>query len=327
MVSVQQWEIPMKGSARILIWVLAAGLGGAAVWASQARVSVYAQVRGTLAPRSQPVNVNVPSTGRVIASTAQLWHKVHKGELLFTLDLSTRDPQDAALQLTVQQNASLQAQQDISAAQIELENRARTEASDRSIYALGGLPRAEMDAAGAATRTAQAALQKARSQLGAARAQLALLNRSQRVEVRSPVDGQVMQLADIHVGQALGAGQSALSILPAGVPLVFRGAAAEPDRPKLRPHSRVQIAWNSYPRQKYGVSMGELFGVAPTSDLDKSGNVTYQVEVELPQRGGRPRLGSKPLLPGMAGEAHVLSSEKTVLNLFWDWVRGADPWS
>jgi multidrug efflux pump subunit AcrA (membrane-fusion protein) len=327
MVSVQQWEQPMKGSARLLIWVLAAGLGSAAMWASQAKVSVYAQVRGTLAPKSQPVGVNVPSTGRVIASSAQLWQKVSKGQLLFTLDLSTRDPQDAALQQTIAQNASIQAQQDISAAQIELENRRRTEASDRSIYALGGLPKAEMDAAEAATRTAEAALQKAQSQLSAARAQLALLGRSQRVEVRSPVDGQVMQLSDLHVGQALGAGQSALAILPEGVPLVFKGAAAESDRPKLRPASRVQIAWNSYPRQKYGVSMGELSGVAPTSDLDKSGNVSYQIEVGLPQQEGRPHLGQKPLLPGMAGEAHVLADEKTVLGLFWDWLRGADPWS
>lgn len=327
MVSAAQWEQPMKGSARVLIWVLAAGLGSAAVWASQAKVSVYAQVRGTLAPKSQPVNVNVPSTGRVVGAEVQLWQKVSKGQLLFTLDLSTRDPQDAALQQTIAQNASVQAQGDISAAQIELENRSRTQASAQSLYALGGVSRAEMDAAGAAKRTAQAALQKARSQLGAARAQLALLGRSQRVQVRSPVGGQVMQLSDLHVGQALGAGQSALAILPAGVPLVFRGAAAESDRPKLRPASRVQIAWNSYPRQKYGVSMGSLSGVAPTSDLDKSGNVSYQVEVGLPQPGGRPYLGQKPLLPGMAGEAHVLSDEKTVLGLFWDWVRGADPWS
>lgn len=42
---------------------------------------------------------------------------------------------------------------------------------------------------------------------------------------------------------------------------------------------------------------------------------------------GQLQLGRRTLLPGMLGEAHVLSGQKTILTLFWDWLRGADPWS
>lgn len=327
MLDAERWEKPFKGAAGLLVWVVAVSLCAALSWAAVAKVSVYAQVIGTLTPSTQPFQVNLPSGGRIVSGELQLWQTVRKGQVLFTLDTLTRDPQDAALQLAVQQNAATQARQDIAAVQIDLLTKQQAEQSARILFKLGGISLTDMSAATSAVRTAQATLQKASSQLSAAQAQLALLARNQRLQVLSPVNGQVMQLADLHVGQAVSAGQNVLAILPQGVPLIFRGSAAETDRPKLRPHSKVQIAWSSYPRQKYGVSDGVLQGVSPTSTVDSSGKMTYQVEVNINSLGQRPQLGGHPLLPGMAGEAHVLSNKKTVLGLFWDWVRGADPWS
>ena len=218
-----RWEQPMRGEPRLLIWLLTVSLCGATLWAAVAKVSVYAQVRGTLTPSSQPVQVTLPSTGRIVGGEVQLWQKVHKGQVLFTLDTLTRDPQDAALQLTIQQTAATQARQDIAAAQIDLATKQQAETSARTIFALGGLPQVELDTAVSATQTAQATLRRAQSQLQAAQAQLTLLARNQKVNIVSPVDGQVMQLSDLHVGQAVSGGQAALAILPEGVPLVFRG--------------------------------------------------------------------------------------------------------
>lgn len=284
-------------------------------------------MRGTLAPKTQPVQVNVPSAGRVIGSLVQLWQKVKKGQVLFTLDALSRDPQDAALQLSIQRNAATQSRQDIAAAQVELADKQRVLQSTRTIFALGGVPKADLDVAVAAVHTAEAALRRAKAQLASAQAQLALLNRSRSVTVVSPIDGQITQLADLHGEQVLAAGQTALGILPAGVPLVFRGQAAERDRPKLRPGARVQVAWSGYPRQKYGVTEGVLGGIAPTSEVGKDGQLTYQVEVRLPQHRRELFLSGRPLVPGMMGEAHVLSGDRTVLRLLWDWIRGVDPWT
>ncbi|WP_197474649.1 efflux RND transporter periplasmic adaptor subunit [Deinococcus puniceus] len=288
---------------------------------------MYAQVRGTLTPKTRPVEVNIPSAGRIVAGKIQLWQRVKKGQVLFTLDALARDPQDAALQLSIQQSAASQAQQEITSAQIDLDNKRRAETSARIIFNLGGLPRVDLEAAVDAVNTAEAQLQRAKSQLSSVQARLALLTRNQKVDVLSPIDGQVMQLSDLHVGQTLSAGQLALGILPEGVPLVFRGNAAEQDRPKLRAGSQVHIAWNGYPRQKYGVTKAILQGVAPTSEIDKGGSVSYQVEIKLPQQGRALALKDRPLVVGMVGEAQVLSGKRTVLQLFWDWIRGADPWS
>lgn len=328
MMTAHRWEQPMPASVRWLVWLLSLGLAAAASWAAFARVSVYAVVRGTLTPQSQPVQINAPGAGRVVGSKVQLWQRVSKGQVLFTLDALGRDPQDAVLQLSVQNSVATQARQDIASAQIELATRLEVARNAQSIYDLGGLPRMDLEAAKSAVQTTQAVLGKAQAQLASAQAQQTLLTRSQSVTVRSPLDGQIMTLSDLHLGQVVSSGQSALQILPAGVPLVFRGEAAEQDRPKLRPDAQVQVAWNGYPRQKYGVTSGTLTKVAPTSQTDTGGQTTYQIEVALPTgAGGALRIGERALLPGMAGEAHVLSNEKTVLGLFWDWLRGADPWS
>lgn len=327
MTETYRWEEPLSRLPRLMLWFLALALTCGMIWAAVAKVSVYALVGGTLAPKTQPVQVNVPSAGRVVGSQLQLWQKVKKGQVLFTLDALSRDPQDAALQLSIQQNAAAQARQDIAAAQIELADKQRVLQSTRAIFALGGVPKADVDAAAAAVHTAEAGLGRAKAQLATAQAQLALLHRSRSITVVSPLDGQIIQLADLHPGQVLGAGQTALGILPAGVPLVFRGQAAERDRPKLRPGARVQVAWSGYPRQKYGVTYGVLEGVAPTSEVGKDGQLTYQVEVRLPQRRQGLFLAGRSLVPGMRGEAHVLSGDRTVLRLFWDWIRGIDPWS
>lgn len=321
-----RWEEPLHRLPRLMLWLLTLTLLIALLWASITKVSMYAMVQGTLMPQSQPVQVNVPNAGRVVSSHVQLWQKVKKGQVLFTLNALSRDTQDAALQLSIQKSTALQAKQDIAAAKIQLANKERALASLKRLFDVGAVARNDYDAAVDSVQTAQAALQRGQAQLASAQAQLALLGRSQSITITSPIDGQVMQLSDLHAGQVLTAGESALGILPEGVALVFRGQAAEHDRPKLQTNSPVQIAWNGYPRQKYGVSLGTLQGVAPTSEVQKDGSLSYQVEVKLPQTPQGLQLGNRPLVPGMVGEAHVLSGKRTVLQLFWDWIRGIDPW-
>lgn len=320
-----QWEEPLHRLPRLMLWFLGLVVVCAVVWAALAQVRVSAIVHGTLAPKTQPLQVNTSIAGRVVTNRVQLWQKVKKGDLLLAVDALGRDSQDAALQLSIQQNAATQARQEIAQAEIDLTEKQRHESSTRKLYDIGGISQAEMDTASSAVRSAQAALLQARTKLSSAQAQLKLLNLNQQVRIYSPIDGQVMQLSDLHVGQTLSAGQSVISILPAGVPMVFKGNADERDRPKLRSNAQVQIAWNGYPRQKYGVSSGTLYGVSPTSEVSTTGQVSYQVEVQLPQ--DQLSIKNRPLVPGMVGEAQVMSGKRTVLQLFWDWVRGADPWS
>lgn len=333
-----RWEKPINGVAQWMVWLLVAALLLVLVWASIAKVRVYALVRGTLAPRTQPVQVGAPSAGRVVETRVQQWQKVKKGDVLYVLDGMARDPQDAKLQLRMSRNNNEQAQATIAMAEADYKAKKLELEGARQIYAVGGLPKAQYDAAVLAAQAAEAKLRQAQAQGGTAETQLEVLGRNQRIPVVSPINGQIMQLGDIHNGQMLGTGQGGVQILPEGVPLVFKGRAAEQDRPKLQDGARVQIAWNGYPRQKYGVTVGTLTGVSPTSTTPNPANLAgaasardltspqYEIEVTLPG-GAAPRLGEKPLLPGMAGEAHVQAKQKTVLGLFIDWIRGADPWN
>lgn len=144
------------------------------------------------------------------------------------------------------------------------------------------------------------------------------------LEVRSPVSGKVARLLLRYDGEIIAQGQPLAEILPESVPMVFRAQARESDRPKLRILAEAEVAWNGDPRQKFGVSRGRVIGISPTSHLNGKVPV-YEVEIRLEDLSLRGPSGVKMVFPGMAGEARVISSKKTVLQLFVDWLRGVDP--
>lgn len=331
-----RWEQPMKSSARLMVWLLLLLVLAVTFWAYFAKVRVYVIVRGLLVPQRQAVQVSAPTAGRIIDSRLKLWKKFKKGEVLYVLDTVGRDTTDTSLQSDMQRNAIAQAKANLAIAKADYNNRKESERRIRSVYEIGGIPRSDLDSAVLAVRSAEAQLQRTRADLKTAQTRLKMLDRNQKVKVRAPIDGQIMQMADLYVGQVVSASQSNLQILPEGVSLIFRGNAPEQDRPKLLKGARVQIAWNGYPRQKYGVTVGSLAAVSPTSSVAGAGAVAntgnlgppqYEIEVSFPQPDtGPPTLNGKPLYTGLAGEARVQSEERTMMNLFWEWLRGLDPW-
>lgn len=322
-----RWEQPLYRLPRLTIWIMSAAVLCALFWAAHTNVRLYADMQGTLMPEQPPVQINAPRSGRVLTGPLQQWQTVKKGTPLVTLDALSGDASDAQLQLSIQQSTLRQAEQDILAAQTDLSAKKSVLEQARMLYEIGGLPRNDLDKAQQETAQASTALNRAQAARAAAQAQLTLLSRSQKVVITSPINGQITQLADLHDGQTVTAGTNLMSILPQGGHLVFRGFVAERDRPKLHSGATVQIAWNSYPRQKYGVTDAVVKAVAPTSTVNDKGLATYQLDVTLNEPSATWKLGDRALLPGMVGEAHILSKNRTILAVFFDWIRGIDPWN
>lgn len=322
MKTLYHWEHPLGQQFHWSFWLLSLLIAAALIWAALTNVPVYALVHGVAEPTQQPAEVRASQGGRVTQIKVKKWQPVQAGEILVVLDTVALDAREAAYKKSIQQQVIRQSQQDVNDLTDQLAFNRTALARTQTLYAIGAAPRVELENLQHEQERLQTQLRKAKSAQQVAQTQLAQLEYGQQVIIRSPVAGRALEVADLHVGQAVAAGASLLQVLPSGTPLLLRGQAAEMDRPKLKSHARVDIAWNSYPRQNYGTSGGELQAVSPTSQVLPSGQVTYEVEVKMLQQ----QLGDKPLLPGMQAEARVISKEKSVLKLVWDWVRGVNPW-
>ncbi|WP_425144803.1 efflux RND transporter periplasmic adaptor subunit [Deinococcus sp.] len=317
-----RWERPLNVGVRWTFWLLLALIAALLAWAAVARVEVYALVGGSAATLTPPASVTAPLGGHITALYVQSFQHVRRGQALLRLDVVGSDAQDSALQLSVQRDLITQAVRDQAALQAALSQKERAAEQAGALYRLGSGSRQDAQNAQADLDVALANIQKVEAQLQSARAQYQQLSRRQEVVLSSPADGQLTGLADLHVGLTVLAGQSLAQVVVAGEPLIFKGQGLESDRPKLRLGAEVELAWNGYPRQKYGVTHGTLAAVAPISSGNPGSAAAYDLQVRLADT----RIQGRPILPGMLAEARVISGRKTALALFWDWVRGANPW-
>ncbi|RIH88197.1 Hemolysin secretion protein D, chromosomal [Calidithermus roseus] len=318
------WENPHPRTARLTLWLMMAMVIAAIAWASLTQIQVYALVSGSLEPKGRLIEVTAPLSGRVTKVQLQRWGHVKAGELLAEIDSVGASAEETESQ---RQNLLAQVREKESAlalARTDLIERRRIAVQQRLLWEGGATSRNAYEEATANLARAKRALEQITAQIAALRAQLEVLDVRRKVEIRAPVDGRVAQLEVRHPGVQVSTGQVLLQILPEGVPLVFRGYVLERERPKVRVGAEAEVAWNSYPRQKYGVSHGKVLGVSPTTTALEAlrGQSVYEVEIGLDSL----KIGEQTILPGMAGEARALATKKTALALFWDWVRGVNPW-
>jgi multidrug resistance efflux pump len=315
-----EWERPLSKGSRWTFWLLIVLVISAAIWASIAQVQVYALVRGSLEPKGQTIAVDTPVSGRVLEVRTQLWGTVHKGDVLFVLDAVGTDATDTKLQFETLQAQAQEASRALEFAQADVRQRQRVVKDKVILEAAAAIPRVELIETQDALEKAQLSLRQAEAKLNVFKVQLAQSQRRQRIVIRSPTNGRISFLAVREASKAVGTGQGLATILPEGVPLQFRGFAQESDRPKLLERRIAEIAWNAYPRQKYGITVGQVSGIAPSSAP------TFEVTIDFKKLELKGPEGSKELLPGMTGEARVIATKKTALALFCDWVRGVNPW-
>ena len=318
------WEQPFNQGARVTLWLLVGCVAAGVVWAALTQVQVYALSRGVLAPTGKTVVVTASSAGRVTRVQTSLWSRVTPESTLFELDAVGSDAQQSALQRDAKR-----AQLEVETHALRLAQEAETQAQrlfdqNERLMAAGAVSKNDYLATEASLNGAHEALGQAQARLEVARSELAQLEQNLSVDIRSPVAGRVIALPVQYVG-TVSQNDVLAEILPEGVPLVFKAFAREADRAKLREGARAEVAWNSLPKQKYGVTSGRVVGISPTSTL-RDGEMGYEIEIELEKLTVTTARSTQALLPGMAGEARVISSKQSALSLLWDWIRGADPW-
>ncbi len=314
-----EWQQPSSRVAHFTFWVLALFVVVAIAWASITQIQLYGLVLGSLEPMKKLSTLEMPFAGRVLEIRAQLWRKVKKGDVLFIVDGVGTDAAESTLKLERTKNQLADALKTLETAQTDSTQQARKLELVRAVFEVGAASRLEFKEAQENASRAKVMLEQAQLRIQGLKLEQVQQKRLLRLVVRAPISGTVATLAVQQSGKLVNMGMPLLEILPSAAKLVFRGELAESDRPKVKENAKAEVAWNAYPRQKYGITHGIVQAISPTS----SGK--YALEIRFGKLVLEGPLGNRPLLPGMTAEARVIAATKPALGLLWDWLRGISP--
>ncbi len=141
----------------------------------------------------------------------------------------------------------------------------------------------------------------------------ALLARQGRVEIKSPVDGIVMDLPQTAEGAVLAAGGVVAEVVPSGGEVLMEVMVSPRDIGFVKVGQRASVKIDSFDSARFGAVEGKVQRVAPTSTkLKENGMPFYKVEVAL----ANPWVGSAQhrVGPGMTGEADIATGYKSIMQ-------------
>ena len=140
-----------------------------------------------------------------------------------------------------------------------------------------------------------------------------------RVDIRAPQSGTVLQLAVHTVGGVIGAGETIMQIVPRKDALVVEAKVAPQDIDQISVGARVNVRVMAGNQRTMPNLVGTLTRVS--ADLTReqpqagqqSGQAYYVVRVSLPDEEVR-RLEGLRLVPGMPAEAFIQTYSRTALQ-------------
>lgn len=142
--------------------------------------------------------------------------------------------------------------------------------------------------------------------------QLALADRVKLAEVRSPVRGTINMLMANSVGGVVQPGKDILDIVPTDDSLLLEVQVNPRDIGFLHFGQKAEVKFTAYDFAIYGGLRGKLEQIGANTITDEKGNSFYIVKV----RTDRTHVGddSRPIIPGMQAEVHILTGQRTLMQ-------------
>lgn len=140
---------------------------------------------------------------------------------------------------------------------------------------------------------------------------VALNDKVDKTQVKSPVRGRVQRLMANTVGGVVSPGKDIVEIVPLDDTLVLEARVHPRDIAFIVPGQDANVKFTAYDFSIYGGLAAKVENISPDTVIDEKGNAYYLVRV----RTTRPNFGDKlPVLPGMTAEVDILTGQKSVLS-------------
>ena len=140
---------------------------------------------------------------------------------------------------------------------------------------------------------------------------VALNDRVDKSQIKSPVRGRVQRLLVNTVGGVVQAGKDLVEIVPLDDKLVLEAKVNPRDIAFIHPGQAANVKFTAYDSSIYGGLDAVVENISPDTVVDDRGNAYYLVRV----RTNKAQLSeTMPIIPGMTAEVNVLTGKKSVLS-------------
>jgi ATP-binding cassette, subfamily C, bacterial LapB len=140
---------------------------------------------------------------------------------------------------------------------------------------------------------------------------VALTDRVDKSQVKSPVRGRVQRLLANTIGGVVQPGKDIVEIVPLDDTLVLEARVLPRDIGFIVPGQSATVKFTAYDFSIYGGMDATVENISPDTVTDERGNAFYLVRVRTKQASFGEKL---PIIPGMTAEVDILTGDKTVLS-------------
>ena len=135
-----------------------------------------------------------------------------------------------------------------------------------------------------------------------------------RAEVRSPYDGQVMDLSVFSTGAVVTPGQTILDIVPTHNSLIVQAQIRVEDISNLRPDMAAEVRFTSYKQRSIPIIHGRITRISADRITDSKTGFPYyvaEIAVDPAELAAVPQI---TLYPGMPASVMIVTEERTALD-------------
>jgi adhesin transport system membrane fusion protein len=140
---------------------------------------------------------------------------------------------------------------------------------------------------------------------------VALTDRVDKSQIKSPVRGRVQRLLANTVGGVIQPGKDIVEIVPLDDALVLEARVQPKDIAFIAPGQAATVKFSAYDFSIYGGMAAEVENISPDTVVDERGNAYYLVRVRTVGAKFNDKL---PIIPGMTAEVDILTGNKSVLS-------------
>ncbi len=141
-----------------------------------------------------------------------------------------------------------------------------------------------------------------------------LVDRKDRADIKSPVNGYIKDLKVYTVGGVVQPGQEFIEIVPKDDQLLVEARINPKDIAFLYPEQPAVVKITAYDFAVYGGLNGKVVSISPDAVTDEEGNSFYQVQVLTEENALKRRGEVLPIIPGMVASVDILTGEKTIME-------------
>ncbi len=137
-----------------------------------------------------------------------------------------------------------------------------------------------------------------------------------RMQIKSPVDGQVVGLAQLNVGSVASGSQRLMDIVPKGERLILDAQVPPMVIDRIKEGDATEVRFSSFANAPTLVVHGKVVSLARDSITEQIGGVPhsyYLARVEITAEGLK-ALGDRTLKPGMQAEVLIKTGERSLLT-------------